>query len=113
MTNRKIEYVLGENITGLARASRSRSGSAVLSVRLSGEELTQIETIAQEEGKTLSQVVREALRKYANAASRRVGSGQLHVTVTTPDFTFSSGREPQISQPGPFSETRTLVPARD
>jgi hypothetical protein len=55
------EYMLGEDVTSAARP-RSKSGTAVLSVRLTAEELSAIERVALETGKTLSQVVREALR---------------------------------------------------
>ena len=61
--NENEEFALGEDVTALAR-SRSRGGTAVVAVRLSLSELSEIESICQATGKTMSQVIREALRNW-------------------------------------------------
>lgn len=110
MKSHETDYELGENVTGLARASRSKLGNVVLSVRLSSEELARVEAVAEEEGKTLSQVVREALRKHASETRRKARARQPQVTISTPGLTLSLGWEHQASQPNLISETRRLVP---
>jgi len=56
------ECVLGEDVTDLA-GQRSRGGTTVLSIRLSLDELAEIESISRATKKTISQVAREAIRE--------------------------------------------------
>ena len=67
--NDEHEYVLGQDVTKAAE-SKNRSGSVMLSVRLSAEELAAIEAMADASGKTLSQVVREAVRNCLQVAEK-------------------------------------------
>ncbi len=75
--NENEEFILGEDVTGQAK-SKSRGGTAVIAVRLSLEELAQVESISRETGRTVSHVVREAIRNWL----RFEVSGQPTVTVT-------------------------------
>ena len=75
MEDNQGEFVLGDDVTSLAR-SRLRKGSVVLSVRLSAEELAAVDALASENGKTPSQIVREAIRDYVH------GSRAVVPTVT-------------------------------
>jgi metal-responsive CopG/Arc/MetJ family transcriptional regulator len=92
------EYVLGDDVTRFAR-SKGQSGSAVLSVRLSAEELAAIETVAEQTGKNLSQVVREAVRTY------------LHVSrASQPDVAISLTGGNTMASPRPtVTSTADLV----
>jgi|SRR6266536_1527686 len=67
--NDEQEYVLGQDVTKAAE-SKNRSGSVMLSVRLSADELAAIEAMADASGKTLSQVVREAVRNCLQVAEK-------------------------------------------
>jgi len=60
MTTENEDFVLGEEVTTRAK-SRSRGDTVVLSVRLSLEEFSGLEALSTATGKTLSQVVREAI----------------------------------------------------
>ncbi len=61
--NNEEEVVLGQNVTEYARAKASK-GTAVISVRLSTDDIARLETIGRASGKTVSQVVRDALAAY-------------------------------------------------
>ena len=62
------EYVLGDNITELARGKKSKE-SVVVSVRLTAEEFYRLEKLCENADKSMSQLVRDALAAYQ-------GSGQ-------------------------------------
>ena len=64
MKERDEGYELGRDVTRLALAGGTRGNSAVLSVRLPASEIARLEKIGQESGKTLSQVVRDAVSVY-------------------------------------------------
>jgi hypothetical protein len=67
--SKRQDFILGRNVTEQAKAHEGR-GSAVLSLRLSGEELDSISNIAEVEDKTLSQIVREAIRQWLSNRQR-------------------------------------------
>lgn len=71
------EFTLGRNVTGQAK-SNSRGGTAVVAVRLSLEEISQIESISRDTGKTISHIVRDAVRNWL----RFEVSGQPTITLT-------------------------------
>ena len=70
MSSRDEDYVLGEDVTSLAK-SKAKHGTVVLSVRLSVDEVAELEAVSDATRKTLSQVVREALKEYLQVAARR------------------------------------------
>lgn len=57
------EYVLGENITELAKGNKPKE-SVVVSVRLPAEEFYRLEKLCENADKSMSQVVRDALAVY-------------------------------------------------
>ncbi len=86
------EYALGKNVTAKA-AGRSQGSTAVLSVRLGSGELELLEGLCSTTGKNPSQIVREAIRRYAALG----GPAQPTVTISTQAMTFSMGRGAQLS----------------
>jgi uncharacterized protein (DUF1778 family) len=66
-----LDYPLGADVTRLARSPR-KTRSVVLSIRLTGDELTVIEQAASAEDRTLSYVVRRAVREWAER-HRQIG----------------------------------------
>ena len=59
----RSDYVLGRDVTDQARSHEDRT-SSVVSIRLSAEEMDTLCTVADQEGKYLSDVVRDAVRKH-------------------------------------------------
>ena len=57
------DVVLGENVTKYAKAKAGK-GTTVISVRLGTEEIARLEALGQTTGKTVSQVVREAIAAF-------------------------------------------------
>ena len=57
------EYELGMDVTQLAKAA-SKKETSVVSVRLTASEIAKLEGIGRENGKTVSQVIREAIGAY-------------------------------------------------
>lgn len=62
------DYVLGRNVTKQALGKEGLLTS-VVSIRLSSEEMDAVNIVAEREGKTFTQVVREAIRQM-NSAKR-------------------------------------------
>lgn len=56
-------YELGQDVTHLATAGK-RKETSVISVRLSGEEIKRLEELGRENGKTISQIIRDAIASY-------------------------------------------------
>lgn len=77
MNSEHEEYALGEDVTELA-ASKVRKGTAILSVRVSSDELTEIEAVGRVTGKSVSRLVREAISGYLRANSQ----GAVAVTIS-------------------------------
>jgi predicted transcriptional regulator len=88
MDNEHEEYVLGPDVTPSA-AARERRGTTVLSVRLAPDELAQLESVSRATGRTISQIVREALSsciqlsRYAQPSVTLSVEGQSTVTTGT------------------------------
>ncbi len=57
------DYELGRNVTHLFKSASKRETS-VISVRLSGEEIKRLEELGRDNGKTVSQVIRDAIASY-------------------------------------------------
>lgn len=59
----RTDYVLGRDVTEQARSHEDRTTS-VVSLRLSSEEMDALCAVADQEGKYLSDVVRDAVRRH-------------------------------------------------
>jgi hypothetical protein len=89
------ELVLGKDVTELF-GSKEKRGTVVLSVRVSAEELEAIEAASDAEGKTVSQVVREAVRNCLQVSRR----SEPTVTVS-----FWNGEAVSSVRTGPSTQT--------
>ena len=69
--NRNDDQILGDNITEMA-ASRRRAETAVISVRLGLDEIARLEEMGRASGRTVSQVIRDAIAAYAVREPRLV-----------------------------------------
>lgn len=54
---------LGENVTHLATSGRKKD-TCIISVRMTASEIAKLEGIGRESGKTVAQVVRDAVAAY-------------------------------------------------
>ncbi len=81
------DYELGEDVTALA-APRSKQATAVLSVRLSVEDLAMLEQLGTSTGKTISQIAREAISAVVRAPSQQ--NSPLTVIASMEGFTAST-----------------------
>jgi hypothetical protein len=77
MRGEQEDFVLGEDVTSLAR-SKIRKESVVLSVRLSAEEFAAVDALSRETGRTPSQTVRNAIKDYVHGSR----AGQLTITIS-------------------------------
>ena len=66
MTGR-AQYSLGEEVR--TKSGWSKDLSAVLSVRLSATEVAELEGLGRSTGKSISQLIREAVRQFAEATA--------------------------------------------
>ena len=111
MTTGDEEYQLGRDVTHLAKANDNR-GTAVISVRLGATDIARLEGIGRESGKTVSQVVRDAIAAYrVKRPALIVGfwSGST-VTLGEPEeFSGTVGWDVSYSDPEP-NPTGTTVP---
>lgn len=57
------EYELGRDVTHLATSGRKKD-TCIISVRMSASEIVKLEGIGRESGKTVAQVVRDAVAAY-------------------------------------------------
>ena len=60
------DYVLGRSVTKRARGQENRS-SSVVSVRLSAEEMNVVGAIAERQGSSFAEVIRDAIRLIASS----------------------------------------------
>ena len=67
MMDERDDYVLGRNVTKQALGEEELT--SVISIRLSSEEMDAVNIVAEREGKTFTQVAREAIRQM-NSAKR-------------------------------------------
>ena len=65
MNKNDEEVVLGKDVTQLFQA-KTRKDTAVVSVRLSWDDIKSLEAIGSQEEKTISQVIRESISGYLN-----------------------------------------------
>jgi uncharacterized protein (DUF1778 family) len=90
------EFMLGEDVTSRAKA-RIHKNTVVLSIRLSSDELAEIEAAANATGHTVSQVVREAIRNCLHTMRRAepviILSVQEGLTISLGDVGSSSRAE--------------------
>lgn len=93
MSAKQEEYALGDDVTSSV-AAKPRTGTVVLSVRVRVEELAAIEAASRATGKSLSQLVRDAVSTYLHF--QRTG-GHV-VTISDRSRTTSTG------QPGPLGK---------
>jgi CHASE3 domain sensor protein len=102
------EYVLGQDVTKAA-ASKAKSGTVMLSVRVAAEELAAVEAFANATGKTMSEVVREALRTCLRLAR----DTQPSITVSVQDGMTMSMGSPSVAVGSTYSAViagRELAP---
>ena len=59
------DFILGQDVTDIAAGKGEKS--VMLSVRLSPEDFIRLEQLCEDSGKTLSEVVREAVEFYSAA----------------------------------------------
>lgn len=95
-TNENEDFVLSEDVTAFAKSkSKSRGGSAVVAVRLSLEEISEIESVSSRTGKTVSQVLRDAIRNGLHAEEYL----QPTITISIQDgVTTTTGASRQYGQ---------------
>lgn len=86
MNNRDEDIVLGDDVTRLAKPEQRR-GTAVLSVRLAVDEVNRLEAVGRASGKTVSQVIRDAIAAYEVT--------QPHIVVSLWNGTVVAFGEPQ------------------
>ncbi|MBI2322401.1 MAG: CopG family transcriptional regulator [Chloroflexi bacterium] len=94
------DFVLGQEVTDAARA-QARRGTAVVSVRLSTEELAQVEAISRATKRTISQVVRDAVMRYIHVREHQPFSVTISVFEQS---TVSTGGSGQVSKAA-FADT--------
>ncbi len=63
MNKNNEEYVLGQDITSIARA-KNRKETSVVSVRLTGSEVTKLDSLSRQSMKSVSQIVKDAIAAY-------------------------------------------------
>lgn len=69
MSDKQKDFVLGSDITPQA-AARSRKETVVVSVRLPSDEFARVERTSRLQGRTVSQIAREAINAYVDAQAR-------------------------------------------
>ena len=99
-------YVLGRGVTRLARGRENRTTS-VVSFRLSDEEMDFLSMIAEQEGKSYSQVIRDAIKQMRSRELTKTGWGGHMSIVNGASFTFGEWRDMWGT-----SEKATEVPTR-
>ena len=98
--NQQEDYILGRDVTEQAQAQESR-GTVVVSFRVSGHEFDALSDLAESQGKTVSQVAREAFRQGLTSAgpTRRAAisfiNGNKVYFGSADEGTFGTG-EPHV-----------------
>ena len=96
------DYRLGRNVTERAQAQESR-GTVVVSFRVSNNEFDALSDLAESQGRTVSQVAREAFRQglTSDGPTRRAAisflNGNLVSFGTAYGGTFGTG-EPEVEK---------------
>ena len=102
------DYRLGRKVTEQARAREGR-GTVVVSFRVSAEEFDALSDLADSEGKTVSQVAREAFRQGLTSAGPTRWAAISFINGTMVSFgdayqcTFGTG-EPDVEKISQASE---------
>ena len=104
------DYIMGRDVTKQALGEEELT--SVISIRLSSEEMDAINAVAEREGKTFPQVVREAIRQM-NSAKRSehawsapmsllsgFGFGDLGAVQTTINLAVPEGQGVFAASPG-------------
>ncbi len=104
MSAKHDTYTLGNDVTSSV-ASRSRTGTVVLSVRVRIEEMAEIEATSRATGKSLSQLVRDAVSTYLHFQR----TGAHVVTISDRSHTTSTGELGSVGK-GARSQTISLSP---
>ena len=86
MNMQNQEYELGKDVTNSARSKTARD-TAVVSVRLPVEDVARLERLCHQTGKSMSQIVREAIHGY-HAQIHRVGYSMMVGTSSGVVFTL-------------------------
>ncbi len=105
MSAKHEAYTLGSDVTSSARPDGSRTGTVVLSVRVRIEELAEIEATSRATGKSLSQLVRDAVATYLHFQR----TGAHVVTISDRSHTTSTGELGSVGK-GARSQTISLSP---
>lgn len=104
------DYVLGREVTTRARSAEGRTTS-IVSVRLSDEEMDALCAIAEREDKSLSQVVRDAIRRARSTKRTETGwSGALSL-MNGASFTFGDRGAPISAASGGQTTSTALETA--
>ena len=112
MNSRNEEYELGRDVTHLATSGAKRETS-VISVRLAKGDIGRLEGIGRESGKTVSQVIRDAITAYQVKSPTMVVSVWSGSTITMGVQELNSGNSHgwDVSyNPMDHSSTGTAVP---
>ena len=88
--DKREDYILGRSVTKQARNRENRSTS-VVSLRLSAAEMDVLFAMAEREGKTVSQVVRDAIRQMRFAKTTETHWAAVSYTDGR-YFAFGTGR---------------------
>lgn len=96
------EYKLGEEITDVALGKKTKE-TVVVSVRLTAEEFSRLEKMCEDSGKSMSQLVREAISAYEGSTD--IFSGIYNVTMFDSEGAYFSlgGREVTIREDYPVT----------
>lgn len=90
------DFELGRDVTAHAKADGKRE-TVVLSVRVTGEELRRLEILARNSGRSVSQLVREALNAYTPAASGTQATSVLSIGFPFIEATTHFGSHSQAT----------------
>ena len=74
------EYILGENVTDLFLSKKPRE-TVVVSVRLPITDFKRLDKVINDSGKSLSQVVREAIALYTEQSTNRLSPPQFGMSL--------------------------------
>ena len=81
------EYILGDNVTRLATGKKPKE-SIVVSVRLTASEFYRLEKLCEDTGRSMSQLVRDAVADYPGTA--KLDSNVFGVTLFDSEGTIVS-----------------------
>jgi predicted DNA-binding protein len=80
MSNRQDEYVLGKEVTAIAKG-RGAKATTVVSVRFAVDEVIRLEQISQQTGKSVSDIIREAVSSYMPSEDSFENNGGMTIQV--------------------------------